>query len=136
MQQQEVSTFKDDRYVDTVREVYMELMSMQVGAKNVERIVRAVIEKMTTSTIGRVPKASFAKYMLLEARTLALCQLKEKIQEADNITVGIDGTSKFGHHFGAVEVSFEGQHSMVLGMRDMVGGEAQMTNDRTDINLT
>ena len=38
--EQEVETFCDGRYTDTIREAYMELVSMNVGTRNVERILR------------------------------------------------------------------------------------------------
>ncbi len=57
--------------------------------------------------MGRLPKSSFAKYMFLEAWCPAMEHLKDEITKSDgNITVGTDGTSKFGHHFGNIEVFF------------------------------
>ena len=43
LKQTDVVTFEDGRYTDTVREVYMELMCMRVGAKNVQKIIKTVM---------------------------------------------------------------------------------------------
>lgn len=40
VEEQSIQTFEDGRYVDTVRELYMDLMCMKVGARNVETIIR------------------------------------------------------------------------------------------------
>ncbi|XP_052088201.1 uncharacterized protein LOC127725313 [Mytilus californianus] len=125
LNQREIVTFHDGRYTDIIREVYMELMCMRVGAKNVPKIIKTVMEKMTGMTPQRLPGSTFAKYMLLEARSVALVHLKEEIQSSEgNITVGPDGTTKFGHHYGAISISLSGK-TMCMGMRDMACGDAE-----------
>jgi chromosome segregation ATPase len=42
LMENDVCTFKNGRYEDSVREVYQDLMTMNVGAKNVEKVVRIV----------------------------------------------------------------------------------------------
>lgn len=125
LNQREIVTYHDGRYTDTIREVYMELMCMRVGAKNVPKIIKTVMERMTGMTPQRLPGTTFAKYMLLEARSVALTHLKEEIHSAEgNLTVGPDGTTKFGHHYGAISVSLSGK-TMCMGMRDMACGDAE-----------
>ncbi|VDI03270.1 Hypothetical predicted protein [Mytilus galloprovincialis] len=125
LNQREIVTFHDGRYTDIIREVYMELMCMRVGAKNVSKIIKTVMEKITGMTPQRLPGSTFAKYMLLEARSVALVHLKEEIQASEgNITVGPDGTTKFGHHYDAISISLSGK-TMCMGMRDMAGGDAE-----------
>ncbi|CAC5388732.1 unnamed protein product [Mytilus coruscus] len=123
--QREIVTFHDGRYTDIIREVYMELMCMRVGAKNVPKIIKTVIEKMTGMTPQRLPGSTFARYMLSEARSVALVHLKEEIQSSEgSITVEPDGTTKFGHHYGAILISLSGI-TMCMGMRDMACGDAE-----------
>ncbi|CAG2205351.1 unnamed protein product [Mytilus edulis] len=89
------------------------------------KIIKTVMEKITGMTPQRLPGSTFAKYMLLEARSVALVHLKEEIQASEgNITVGPDGTTKFGHHYGAISISLSGK-TMCMGMRDMAGGDAE-----------
>ena len=42
-----VCTFKHGMYQNCVREVYQDLMAMNVGAKNVEHVIRTVLSKLT-----------------------------------------------------------------------------------------
>ena len=81
---------------------------------------------MTSIAVGRLPGPSFAKYMVLEARSLALSQLKSEIEQSENITLGTDGTTKFGHHFASCQLSFSGGHQGVLGLKEMSGGSAEV----------
>jgi hypothetical protein len=86
---------------------------------------RTVLEKMLGQTVDRLPGETFAKYMLLEARSLALDHLKSEMTNATDVTVGLDGTSKFGHHYSCFDVSLTGDHSMVMGLREMPSGDAE-----------
>jgi hypothetical protein len=110
---------------DTVREAYMELMCMRVGAMNVQKIIKTVMGKMAGVLPQRLPGSTFAKCMLLEARSVALSHLKEELHSAEgNLTVGPNGTTKFGKHYGAISVSLSGK-TMCMGMRDMACGDAE-----------
>jgi hypothetical protein len=138
--------------------------------------------KMAGILPQRLPGSTFAKYMLLEARSVALSHLKEEIHSAEgnltvrllresykkmkstkkiinrsiplllivcqsfpitnyvwqgllspfrqkgykllNLTVGPDGTTKFGKHYGAISISLSGK-TMCMGMRDMACGDAE-----------
>ena len=76
--------------------------------------------------VGRLPGTSFAKYMLMEARSLAYRHLRDEIERTPgHLTVGWDGTSKYGHHYGSAALSFQDKPTMVMGMRDMATGDAE-----------
>lgn len=72
-----VRTFQKGRYVDEVRAAYEDLLCWGVGVENVENVVRAVLENLGGLQCGRVPKATFARCMYLEARRLAQIQVAE-----------------------------------------------------------
>ncbi len=120
-----IATFKDGRYTDTVRELYMELMSMKVGARNIQNIIHTVLNKMTGMSVDHLPGETFAKYMLLEALSLALSHLKDELTQHKDLTVGTDGTTKFGHHYAACEFSLPDGRKFVGGLRDMASGDAE-----------
>jgi len=102
----------------------MELMYMRVGAKNVQKIIKTVMGKMA-GILPRLPGSTFAKYMLLEARSVARSHLKEAIHSTEgNLTVGPDGTTKLGKHYGAISISYSGK-TMCMGIRDMACGDAE-----------
>ena len=101
-------------------------MCLRVGSRNVEHIVRLVLNKMAGLDVGRLPGTSFAKYMLMEARSLAYRHLRDEIERTPgHLTVGWDGTSKYGHHYGSAALSFQDKPTMVMGMRDMATGDAE-----------
>ncbi|CAC5422948.1 unnamed protein product [Mytilus coruscus] len=101
LNQREVVTFHDGRYTDSIIEVYMELMCMRVGAKNVPEIDHQdCYGKDDLYDPQRLPGSTFAKYMLLEARSVALVHLKEEIHSSEGKT-------------------------MCMGMRDMACGDAE-----------
>ena len=58
VEDKEVQTFRGGRYIDSVREVYQDLMTMNVGAKNVEKVVRIVLKKLSGDdpSVKRLPK--------------------------------------------------------------------------------
>ena len=125
LREDDVKTFHGGCYSDAVREVYLDLMCLRVGSRNVERIVRLVLQKMTGKDVGRLPGPSFAKYMLLEARSLAYQHLRDELEgEPGELTVGLDGTTKFGHHYGSAALSFQNRQTMVMGLRDMATGDS------------
>ena len=68
---QTIKLFEGGKYKDNVREVYLALLSMNVGVKNVEKIVQTVLEKMASIKVDRLPKKTFSETMLIEAKILA-----------------------------------------------------------------
>ena len=36
----DITTFREGQYADNIRQLYMELMAMNVGSRNVEKIIR------------------------------------------------------------------------------------------------
>jgi hypothetical protein len=59
MENQEISTFEKGKYNDTVREVYAALLSANVGVKNVEHIVRTVLNKLGGANSPKLLNISF-----------------------------------------------------------------------------
>jgi hypothetical protein len=64
-----VKTFQNGKYTDEIRAVYEDLLCCGVGTtENVQHVVRTVIEKLAGLEYGRLPQATFARYMYIEAR--------------------------------------------------------------------
>ncbi|PIK33021.1 hypothetical protein BSL78_30166, partial [Apostichopus japonicus] len=68
--------------------------------------------------VERLPKATFAKEMVFEARAMAQLQFCDAVLEDDNLTLHSDGTTKFGHHYGSYDVSFGEGKVFTLGVRE------------------
>ena len=75
LKDREVQVFQEGKYCDEVRQVYEDLLCYGLGSRNIEPVIGTVLKKLAGLDAGRLPKASFAKYMLLEARTLAQLQI-------------------------------------------------------------
>ena len=79
LQRDVVKTFHNGRYTDEIRAVYEDLLCWGVGTENIQNVVRTVLEKLAGLECERLPKATFARYMYLEARQLAQIQVAEKL---------------------------------------------------------
>ena len=122
MQAKEVLTFQGGRYTNVVREVYATLLSLNVGVKNVENVVRVVLNKLSDVNIGRLPKRSDSELMLVEAKALAQIQSAEAILSSENCTLHTDGTKRGGKEFGGLQIGTEkGQFS--LGLTEIARGD-------------
>ena len=64
--------------------------------------------------------------MLAESLVVAQAQLAEKLVSFQYNTLHSDGTTKFGEHYGAIEVSTE-SGTYTVGIRNMLSGSAQNT---------
>lgn len=127
-----VCTFKNGMYQDCIREVYQDLMTMNVGARNVEHVIRTVLSKLTTMNEKevRLPRETFAKTMLLETRALAQMQCVSEVTGSDGpVTLCTDATTKWGYHYGNYDMSLSSGKMLTLGLRPMVCGSAEKTLD-------
>ena len=93
MNNKEIITFQGGEYKDTVREVHASLLASNVGVKNVEKVVKIVLNKLANVEVDRLPKKTFSEIMLVEAKALAQMQCAEAIMQSDNVcTLHTDGT--------------------------------------------
>ena len=121
---QTIKLFEGGKYKDNVREVYPALLSMNVGVKNVEKIVQTVLEKMASIKVDRLPKKTFSETMLIEAKILAQLQATEAMLDSSNNTLHTDGTKRGGREFGGLQIGTNsGQYS--LGLTEMVRGDTE-----------
>ena len=114
-----VKTFHNGRYTDEIRAVYEDLLCWGVGTKNIQNVVRTVLEKLAGLECERLPKATFARSIYLEARQLAQIQVAEKLVdgwELGNRTLHSDGTSKHGYHYATFDVTLDDGNVMVAGL--------------------
>lgn len=56
MSDKTVKTFQGGKYNDNIREIYAALLSMNGGVKNVEKVIKIVLEKMANLQVDRLPK--------------------------------------------------------------------------------
>ena len=59
---------------------------------------------------------------------LSYQQLADELQNCENIALHLDGTSKFGQHYGSFQISTE-TAAYLLGLSQMLTGTARQTLD-------
>ena len=93
------------------------------------------MKKLVGVEARRLPKASFAKYMLIEARGLAHLHIADELSKGEtdistesNNTLHSDGTAKKGKTYLTYDVNVNGKN-LVLGLRESSSGDAQTQLD-------
>ena len=135
LEKERLVTFEHGKYSDGVRQCCLELLSINVGVKNVDPIIRTVLSNIAGITVDRLPKYTTIVEMLPEMKALAYKQIAEKLQVSQQLTLHSDGTSKFGQHYGSFQVSTT-QSSYSLGLSEMLCGSAQCTLDTLKLILS
>ena len=124
-----VTTFADGKYVDSIREVYIKLLSMNVGRGKVEEVIKTVLGGLTNVTIdGPLPSAALTSVLSAEARTLANIQAAKALAENPNSTMHYDETTKYGFKSGSVQVTV-GDRSYAVGLFDQDMGTSERLFD-------
>ena len=93
---QKLSYFENRKYIDTTRMVYEDILLMGFSNRNVEKLIKIVLEKFSGTECDRLPKATISKYMLIEALRLARLHMASELAncEDDNLVLQSDGTIK------------------------------------------
>ena len=92
---------------DAVRQCCMELLSLNVGVRNIEPIIRSVMRDIGGLSVERLPQYTTLINMLSEMKVLACAQLAEELSCSEQTTLHSDGTTKFNQHYGSFQVSTE-----------------------------
>ena len=114
---EEIATFERGKYLDNIRACCYELLSFNVGVKNIEKVIRSVLSNMTGKSISRLPSKTTLCDMMIESLTVAQAQLAEKLTETeeDYFTIHTNGTTKHGEHFGAFDVTTKDETYHLVG---------------------
>ena len=127
MEGEDVWLFKNGKYVNEIRMVYEDLLCMGVSSRNVENVIRKVL-KVVGVGVDRLPKATMAKCMLLEARSFSHMQVADELMEnwdQENRTLHSDGTSKQGRSFITYDIVKDDGNCLIAGLREVSGGDSE-----------
>lgn len=80
----EIVTFQNGKYTDDVRACIYELLSLNVGVKNIGPIIRCVISNMAHKSIKRLPSYGLTCQMVLESLTIVQAQLGDELYNFTN----------------------------------------------------
>ena len=115
LEKRKVVTFMDGKYTEDVRLCVMDLLSRNVGIRQVEPVVQSVL-RLCKMDCDRFPQHTQINEMLIESRSLAHVQLADVLTGSDSNTLHSDGTSKFGHKYTSFQVTTT-EGSFSLGMQ-------------------
>ena len=125
MSESDISTFEDGRYTDDIRACVYELLSLNVGVRNVAPIIRCVLKNVAHKSISRLPSYGLTCQMMLESLAVVQAQLGDSL--SDYCTLQTDGTTKFGEHYATFDISTSDCTTYSLGMRHVFSGSASNT---------
>ena len=128
--EENIMNFQGGKYIDDIRECCFELLSLNVGIRNIKHVINTVLKNIAHKSVDRLPSQTTLCNMMLECLTLAQAQLGEELtrEDADCYTLQTDGTSKYGDHFGTYDVATD-ETTYHLGLRQVFSGSAQTTLD-------
>ena len=132
LEENEIVTFQDGRYCDEVREVIMDLLSMDVSMSQVNNVIKTVLKKLANKNVSKLPSMGLKSRLLLEARWLAKCQVG-RAMESKNIEIDKgnclhgDGTTKYHRKYQNFQVTTKSGRSYTIGLNEMAGGDTAAT---------
>ena len=128
---EDVTTFEGGKYTDDVRACVYELLSLNVGVRNIAPIIRCVMKNIAHKSVNRLPSHGLTCQMILESLMIAQAQLGEKLGGGlEYNTLQTDGTTKYGEHYATYDVkTSEDQTAYTLGLRHIFSGSAVNTLD-------
>lgn len=100
-----ITTFEGGRYNDDVRACVYELLSLNVGVRNIAPIIRCVLSSIAHKSVDRLSSYGLTCQMIHESLAIVQAQLGEKLSETPGYTtLQSDGTTKYGQHYAAFDV--------------------------------
>ena len=129
LEDEEIVTFQDGRYCDKVREVIMDLLSIDVS---MNQVIKTVLKKLSNKSVSRLPSVGLKSRLLLEARWLAKCQVAAAMEtdtinpDAGNCLHG-DGSTKYHRKYQNFQISTKSGRSYTIRMTEMAGGDTAAT---------
>ena len=116
----EVITFENGRFTNELREVIMELLSMNVS-------MCKVLKKLAGINVHHLPSAGSQSRFLEEALILAKMQVVEEMNASESKCLHGDGTSKYHRHYQNFQITTASGRTLSFGLSEIYGGDAAST---------
>ena len=124
----EIVTFEGGKYTDSIRACVYELLSLNVGVKNIAPTIRCVMKNLAQKSVDRLPSHGLTCQMIVESLVAVQAQLGQKLSQTEGFnTLQTDGTSKFFQHYAAFDVSVSQTDTYTLGLRHVFSGASKDT---------
>ena len=119
-----IKTFEGGKYTDDVQACVYELLSLNVGVRNVAPVIRCVLSSLAHKSVDRLPSYGLTCQMILESLAVVQAQLGEALSETHGYTtLQSDGTTKYGQHYAALDVQ-DSSTTYSLGLRQVFSGSS------------
>ena len=116
--------YENGKYNNYIPMVYVDLLSMGLSSRNVEKCVCLILENLAKVKVGRLPEKTFTKNVFLEATCLAQIHVASVLSKNQgNLALHSDGTTKHGRLYTTYDVQ-SGEDVLVAGMREIGGADA------------
>ena len=128
---EEITTFENGKYTNDIRACIYELLSLNVGVRNISPIIKCVLKNVVHKKAQRLPSYGLTCSMILESLAVLQAQLGQELSDFDGFsTLQTDGTTKFGNKYAAYDVRVpETNATFALGLRHVFSGSASDTLD-------
>ena len=128
--EKEINAYQGGRYMDDIRVCCYELLSLNVGIRNIKAVITSVLKNIAHKSVDRLPHHTALCDMMIESLTIAQVQLADQLtkEECNYLTLQTDGTTKYGQHFATYDIATE-DTVYHLGLRHIFSGSAQSTLD-------
>nr|XP_006814531.1 PREDICTED: spindle pole body component 110-like [Saccoglossus kowalevskii] len=125
MDANEIKTFENGKYTDSIRQVYYDLLTHNVSVQNCTAVVKSVLKNILNVDVDRLPSKSLTSLMQVEALVLAQAQAATAIlEQQDPNTLHSDGTRKKFIDYAGLQVSLPDRSSLSLGFQELLSGSA------------
>lgn len=117
-----IETFTSNKYKDSVRQCYIDLMAAGVAVGKCGGVVKSVITNLTNLKIDRLPGKTQASMLQVEAQLLSEQQAVHTMLESDNNTLHTDNTKKKSREYCGFQLSTEKGGPLFLNILEMASG--------------
>ena len=111
-------------YKDKVRQCCYSMLQAGVAVHQVSPCIKTVENILCDREVLELPQKSTVANMMREAGKVSHIQAGSEILRSSDVTLQSDGTTKFGRHYGSVQVS-TGHKTLSLGFRNVFSGSAE-----------
>ena len=121
---EEIETYRDGHYTDSMRQCCMSLLALNVGIKNVGPVIMEVL-KLADRKPSKVPTYGLLQQLVIEGRSVSHAQIAEAAtSESASTTLHYDGTTKAGQKYHSFQSPTE-EGTYTLSVTDVASGSAE-----------
>jgi E1A/CREB-binding protein len=131
LEDEEIVTFERGRYSNDIREVIMELLSLNVSMNKVNDVIKIVLKKLAKKRISKLPSVGTRSRFMSEALIIAQIQVSAEMLDSVEKDTGNclhgDGTTKYHRHFQNFQLTSKSGRMLSFGLSELASGDAAST---------